>query len=171
MKNTFLTLLIIVSSFSFFGQETTEVHKSFFCIDANMNVMNKTRSYAVNEANEKFTKSPVFFGFDASVYYQFGYNQVGVEIFPYLHTNAFYGFDVFSFLGKKKKIKLVPELKYGYSWILEKQYTGIGIKIQYKYFNLKLNRMLHIKSGTSQYWGDGLTGVSLGFTFNGNMLK
>ena len=169
-KNTITAILIILMS-TFFGQNNEDLAKNFLNIEAHVNIIRKTRSYGVLDPEDKFSSTSFRGGFDASIYYQINFHQVGVEIFPYLHTNAFYGFDVFSFLGKKKKIKLVPELKYGYSWILEKQYTGIGIKIQYKYFNLKLNRMLHIKSGTSQYWGDGLTGVSLGFTFNGNMLK
>ena len=171
MKTPLLTLLISISLSYSFGQKENNSAKNYLNIDANLNVMNKTRSYAVLDPNEKFANSPFFLGFDASVYYQVGFHQVGLEIYPYLHTNAFYGLDVFNYLGKTKKIKFVPEIKYGYSWVLEKQYTGLGIKVQYNYWNLKVNRMLHIKSGESNYWGDGITGVSLGFTFNKNMIE
>jgi len=133
--------------------------------------MYRTRSYAVINTNEKFVNSPLHIGVDASLYYSLNYHQVGVEIFPYLHTNAFYGLDVFKLLEKEKEFKLIPEIKYGYSWILEKHYTGLGIKIEKGFWSLELNRMLHIKSGESNYWGDGLTGISLGFTFNKFMLK
>lgn len=171
MKKLKLIIVLVFVFGTFLGQETEVVSKRFLNIDANLNLMNKTRSYGIIDAETKFASTSYKGGFDASVYYQMNYHQVGVEIFPYLHTNLFYGFDVFTFLNKEMKVKIVPEIKYGYTWDLDKHYSGIGLKLQFGILNLKFNRMLHFKSGSSKYWGDGITGVSLGFTFNRNMIK
>lgn len=163
MKNLSLLLILSLSFSSLLGQEIEDTKLNTLNLSLNINAINKLRSYGVSDSEGKYEKSPVFVGFDAAIFYETKYHQIGVEIYPYLHTNLSYGIDLFNYYDKDYEIKLIPEIKYGYSWILEKQYVGIGVKAQYRYLNLKVYRMLHVKSGESNYWGDGITGVSLGF--------
>jgi len=134
---------------------------TYFGVETNINFANKTRSYGTPEGS-KFTTTRFFFGWDFSAYYSTKSYQFGIEYFPYKHLNLFVGKEVFRY----KKFRIIPNIKYGYSFDLKKQYTGVGIKLNLLKLNLNITRTLHFKSGDSKYWGDGIFCVSVGYTFN-----
>jgi len=152
MKKT-LTLFFIIISYSIHSQVS---------IETNINLANKTRSYAV-PVDDKFVSTRFFLGLDFSLYYSHNKYQYGLEYFPYKHTNAFFGYEIYNALDSN--FKIIPNIKYGYSFDLKKQYTGLGVKFQYKKINFSYHKILHFKSGDSKHWGDGLNCFSIGYRF------
>lgn len=155
----FILFLISIFVCSVFYSQDKDL---FFGGEINMNLISKKRSYGIVNSADKFYSTDYMLGLDASIYGQVNNHQFGLEIFPYLHTNFSYGFKLLHSLGVESNFRVIPDVKYGYSLDLKKQYSGIGVRMQYKWINFKFNKIYHFKSGESKYWGDGLTGFSLG---------
>lgn len=161
LKKTLFFYFIFIYSFYALSQDKDLL----FGVEINTNLISKKRSYGIVYSTDKFYSTDYLLGLDASIYGQVNNHQFGAEIFPYIHTNFFYGFELLHSLGVESNFRIIPDVKYGYSWDLKKHYSGIGLKLQYRWINFKFNQIYHIKSGESKYWGDGLTGFNLGLVF------
>lgn len=157
MKTFIVTFLVVIINVNSFGQNS---FLNSLRLDANINIANKKRSYAVY-SGDKYANSGYFLGVDFGFFYETKLFNYGIEYFPYRHINA-----SFEYSGLKLKrnlgYKLIPDLKFGYSPLLEKVYYGFGFTAHIKWFTFEYNKLLHIKSGNSRYHGDGLDCFSIG---------
>lgn len=159
-KNILLFSFIVLTSLCSIGQNEIWSHLRF---DINLNYLNKKRSYAVY-SNDKYTNSGYFFGLDFGLHYELEKIDLGLEYYPYNHINGTIAYNGLNILRGKIK----PNLKLGYTPTLDKFYYGAGIKISYAWFHISYNKILHLKSGESQYHGDGLNVFSAGISLKIN---
>lgn len=153
-----LALLFVLGSTLSFGQNN--FFKSLR-LDANLDISNKKRSYGVYNG-DKYAKTGGFAGLDFGLYYQAKYFDYGIEYFTaYNHFNASFGYNNLV-LTKEENVRITPDIKFGYSPLLKKVYYGFGVSLNIKWFTISYSKILHVKSGSSKYHGDGLNVFSIG---------
>lgn len=157
---TILTFLFIGIQLSF-GQSNLFKSLRF---DLNLDVSNKKRSHGVY-TGEKYAKTGSFTGLDFAVYYQTKLFNYGIEYFSaYNHLNASFGYRglIIDDGDENSIIRFVPDLKLGYTPVLKKIYYGLGMSLRINWFTIGYSKILHVKSGSSKYHGDGLNVFSVG---------
>ena len=153
-----LALFFVLGSQLSFGQNN---FLNSIRLDANLDVSNKKRSYGVYNG-DKYAKTGAYAGLDFGIYYQTKYFDYGVEYFTaYNHFNASFGYNKLV-MTKEDNVRITPDIKFGYSPILKKVYYGFGVSLNIKWFTIGYSKILHLKSGSSKYHGDGLNVISIG---------
>ncbi|MEN8927617.1 MAG: hypothetical protein ABF242_03440 [Flavobacteriales bacterium] len=136
-----------------------------FKLEAKVNTSNKKRSYAVYN-DDRYANTGYFGGYDLGFYYQHNFFDYGIEYFsPYNHINASLGYTGLKFLREIPDFNIIPDVKLGYTPVLDKIYYGFGLSFRYKWFTAGYDKILHVKSGSSKGHGDGLDVFSIGLSW------
>jgi hypothetical protein len=168
MKKLKTSLLILF--LSLIGSQFSYGQNNFFKalrFDANLDISNKKRSYGVY-TGKKYAKTGGFVGLDFGIYYQTKSFDYGMEYFTaYNHFNTSVGYNKL-ILSKEDNSRITPDIKFGYSPLLKKVYYGFGINLNIKWFTIGYSKLIHVKSGSSKYHGDGLNIISAGVSLKLN---
>ncbi len=159
-----LALFFVLGSHLSFGQNN---FLNSIRLDANLDVSNKKRSYGVYNG-DKYAKTGGFAGLDFGLFYETKSFEYGIEYFTaYNHFNASFGYRGFILDDSDENfvIRFIPDLKLGYSSVLDKVYYGFGASLNFNWLSISYSKILHVKSGSSKYHGDGLNVVSIGACF------
>ena len=160
--------MLVCFNFQLISQQTLF---SNLRIDANINYANKKRSYAVYD-NNKYANSGFLIGWDLSLHYLKNKYDIGLEMYPYRHFNAMIGYNIYRTDNNySNELRVTPNIKLGYSPLLKKVYYGAGFKVASGLFTFGYNKIIHVKSGKSKYYGDGLDCLSIGITLYKGMFK
>lgn len=161
LTNILMTFILLIVTQLSFSQD------SFFKkirLEGNLNIANKKSSYGILTDN-KYAVTKYYLGYDLGLHYETELFEFGVEYYsPYQHINLSFGYRGLSLVRGNPKYKIIPDFKLGYTPVLNKVFTGFGASLQLNWFTLSYNRLLHVKSGSSRYYGDGLNVISLGLT-------
>ena len=167
MINKNIKQYLILAFFFVLGSQLSFGQNNFFKsirLDANLDFSNKKRSYGVYNG-EKYAKTGAYTGWDFGLYYETKSFEYGMEYFTaYNHFNASFGYRGLRIDTENENLilRFIPDVKFGYSPVLKKVYYGFGASLNIWWFSISYSKILHVKSGSSKYHGDGLNVLSIG---------